>query len=358
MSNNPNWKRALQLLIDRHNDLHQRYRKGVAHKTREERARSLHRSFALLRRLGYQLHPANLAGHHVQALLHYWTAGNGLAPPRPRAHGLLPCRPYSAAYIQQQLSFLRSFARWVGKPGMIRPAHTYVSNPTLVQRSYVAQRDKSWSAHDIERSTLIAKVAEHDRYVGVQLELMLAFGLRRKEAVMFRPHLAIVSRDRLAPARASSERYAAFLRIRRGTKGGRLRFAAIRNAEQEQALEHARQLVRTAVSHLGQPGRSLRQALKRFDYVVRRSGITRRILGITPHGLRHQFAGDLYFELAGELPRVRGGKLPDDLARFRSALQEVVVELGHKRRQISSAYLGSIHPAPQHDNQYRQETPQ
>lgn len=57
-----------------------------------------------------------------------------------------PVRPLSAAYIQQQLSFLRVYASWIGKPGMVLSASEYVDEPALVRRVIVAQRDRSWSA--------------------------------------------------------------------------------------------------------------------------------------------------------------------------------------------------------------------
>jgi hypothetical protein len=57
----------------------------------------------------------------VDALLRYWTADPELAASlgdtanllQPRAH------PYSAACIQQKLCFLRVFAPWIGKPGLV-----------------------------------------------------------------------------------------------------------------------------------------------------------------------------------------------------------------------------------------------
>jgi hypothetical protein len=44
-----------------------------------ERACSLFRSFTLLRRLGYQIDPNNLAGRHIQMLVDYWTCNARIA---------------------------------------------------------------------------------------------------------------------------------------------------------------------------------------------------------------------------------------------------------------------------------------
>ena len=56
----------------------------------------------------------------------------------------------------------------------------------------------------------------------------------------------------------------------RGTKGGRLRFVAIRNDEQRAALERALPFAPHPSSHLGHTGLTLKQSLKRFDNVMRK----------------------------------------------------------------------------------------
>jgi len=69
--------------------------------------------------------------------------------------------------------------------------------------------------------------------------------------------------------------------------------------------------------------------------------VTKRQLGITAHGLRHQYATDRYEDVAGAPAPVRGG---DRLDREvdRSARLQVAGELGHARENISTAYLGAI----------------
>jgi integrase len=66
--------------------------------------------------------------------------------------------------------------------------------------------------------------------------------------------------------------------------------------------------------------------------------------GVTPHGLRHQFAGDLYFEITTVEPLVRGGRAPLDAAAMQAAYLEVARQLGHSRPGISNTYLGSAVP--------------
>ncbi len=342
MSNNPNWKRQLQDKINEHNRQHGSKPKGVSNKTMHERACSLFRSFTLLRRLGYQFDLNNLAGRHIQMLVDYWT-GNARIADRCRQRGVAMLeRPHSTAYIEQQLSFLRVYGdTWIGKPGMVHPLADYVEDPARFKRSYAAKEDRSWEGNAVEFKRVVETVAAIDPRVAAQLALLLAFGLRRKEAVMFMPHSAVVSSESVPTSQHASDRYAVFLRIKRGTKGGRLRFVAIRNDDdQRSALELALQFARHSSSHVGHPGLSLKQSLKRFDNVMQKAGITKRQLGVTAHGLRHQFAHEFHVELTGVQAPVRGGDVCADPHVLEVALQEIACQLGHNRPLISRAYVG------------------
>jgi hypothetical protein len=349
------WKRALQKVLDQHNDMHASKNKTVSFKTRQDRANGIFRIFTLVRAMGFKLAPQNLGGRHIRYLMRYWTADPTLEP-ELRAQGMRlrrfvrPVRALSAAYIQQQLSFLRVYAGWIGKPGMVLSATGYVNDPALVKRSIVAQRERSWSAAGVDIAAAIATVQRIDPRVALQLEVMFAFGLRRKEAVMFNPALAEVPAYALPAGAAPGTQYLMFIRVKRGTKGGRGRFTAIRSDFQRAALERAQAAAPGASSHIGQPGRSLKQALARFDYVMRRAGITRDKLGVTGHGLRHDFSSDLYVELTGLPPPIAGGpRVNVDLVN--AAYLEVARQIGHARPQISGAYLGGRRSSPRTDGE-------
>ena len=342
MSNNRLWKRHLQDKIDTHNRQHGRKPKGVSNRTMHERACSLFRSFTLLRRLGFQIDPANLAGRHIRVLVDYW-AGNRRVADLCRQRGVAMLeRPHSTPYIAQQLSFLRVYAdTWIGKPGMVHPLADYVEDPTRFKRSYTAKEDRSWEGNAVDFKSVVEAVAAIDPRVAAQLALLLAFGLRRKEAVMFMPHVAVVSRENVPASQHASDCYAAFLRIERGTKGGRLRFVAIRNDDQRKALDLALPFAPHPSSHLGHPGLTLKQCLKRFDNVMRKARVTREQLGVTAHGLRHQFAQEFHVELTDVQAPVCGGDACADPATLNAALLEIARQLGHNRAQIVNAYCGS-----------------
>lgn len=95
-------------------------------------------------------------------------------------------------------------------------------------------------------------------------------------------------------------------------------------------------------SYLGHPGKTLLQSLDRYKNVLSQAGITKKELGIVGHGLRHQFAGDKYFDLAKIACPVRGGDPLQDPELMERVLLAVSQQLGHNRTSISRAYLGSF----------------
>lgn len=338
------WKGALQAIINANNAFHAKKDKYVSHHTREERAQGLFRSFRLLRAMGFRLAPGNLGGRHIEWLMRYWTADPTLGQ-QLATHGLLKKlqlreNAYSPAYIQQQLSFLRVFSGWIGKPGLVRPAHRYVNDVSLVSRKICATADRSWDAHNVDFNAVLAKVGAVDPRVALQLEVMRAFGLRRKEAIMFSPSAAEVPANAL-PSSLKPVPFLMFIRIKRGTKGGRLRFTAVRTPEQQRALARAQECAPAKGSHIGPPGLSLEQALRRFSNVLHRAGVNRKVMDITPHGLRHQFAADLFVELTDMPPPIRGEEVSLSAEVLREAYLEVARQLGHGRPGVSGAYLGA-----------------
>jgi integrase len=71
---------------------------------------------------------------------------------------------------------------------------------------------------------------------------------------------------------------------------------------------------------------------------MERFGVTKKDLGVTPHGLRHQYAADKYRDSTGSPPPVNGGGAVEpelDIATRRN----IAERLGHGRVQITNAYL-------------------
>jgi integrase len=311
------WKALLQRILDQYNHYYKdngKARRTVSHKTRDDRAMGLFLCFRTLReKLGYSIdNPANLKPKHVEALVRHWEA-----------------RGLSAATIQTRLSFLRAFADWIGKPGMITASVNYVANPDSVKRTYAADRDKGWEANGIDMRSKILEIAISEPYVGMQLKVASTFGLRRKEAVMFD---------------ADQADHGTYLLVSQGTKGGLKRSVEIDTPEKRAVIEEAKAF---AMSHggskssrLGDPAKTLKQNLAKYSNVMSKHGITLRQAGTTAHGLRHQFACDRLAE-QGVIAPVRGGQ-PDQMSHEDRtvAYKKVSEELGHSRESVIAAYAG------------------
>jgi len=326
-SRRPSWKRTLQDIISAQNERHATKSKSVSFKTQSERACSLFRCFNDLHALGYKIrNPYCLGGRHIRVLVQDWTA----VQPRARRRTLSP------SMVQTELSHLRTFASWIGKPGLVLPAESYVDDPARVTRRSAATADKSWPAHGVDPDRVIEDIAVHDPWVGAQLRLARAFGLRIKEAVMIQPRLAEWP---VVDVGDPSGFVGGALEVTRGTKGGRLRRVPIDTPAKRTALDAAKALLRSDSQYLANPARSLIQNLDRLTNVMKKFGVTRKALGVTPHGLRHEYAGDRYEALAGVATPVRGGP-PVDPATDQQARLQVAQELGHARVQITATYLG------------------
>lgn len=302
----------LMTLLREHGRIALRQDKIVSHETMDNRKELLVMSMRELRGLGFKLEtPRNLQQRHVEALAKSWEE-RGLA----------------ASTIANRLSALRALSVWIGKEGMIQHAADFVRNPESVRRAQATTEDKSWTASGIDPEALIGMIEQYDWRVGLQIKLMKAFGLRRKEAVMFPPLKADLG---LA------------LRVRDGTKGGRERLVVVETAEQRAILDFAKSKVSHVNEHIGHPDLSLEQAIRRFNYVLERFGVTKRGLGVTSHGLRHQHLNDLYEKVAGVPSPVRSGSVTGELDRLTHdiARARVSQEAGHSRLAISSAYIGA-----------------
>ncbi len=315
--------RVLDILLELFNTRHTALNKTVSHKTRHERAQFLRRFFRDLKgKAGFNTvpDPRNLGQRHIQSMVAIWQR-DSLAP----------------ATIQTYMSFLRGLSNWLGKAGFVRaPAH-YGLSPQEVQRHEVANADKSWSAKGIDAATVIAEICAFDQHVGASLRLMHTFGLRRKESVQVRPfeHVQPFERTGLAPEQQESENY---LWVK--GKGGRVRWIPITSPEQQAALTFARTVVHSRASPMGNPARDLRGNLRRLDYALARFGLTRAVLGVTAHGLRHQALNDAYEAQTGVPTPVRGGGTVA-MDADRAARYKVSNLAGHARLRAAGAYVGS-----------------
>lgn len=236
-------------------------------------------------------------------------------------------RGVSSSYLASQNTALRRLAIWMGKPDAVPRLCDLVADPMVYRRSYSALKSKNWETAGIAIDQVFTDMDEQCEITGLQLRLILVNGLRAREAIMFKP---------FAADRGDS------LHITGGTKGGRPRIIPIENAAQRDILERCKVVAKGNSRGLvsPRPGKSVQVNLDRFYYLCKKIGITKKDLGVTPHGLRHTFASRKYEQHTGMKSPVDGGgevsREADHLAR-----RDISELLGHSRTTITSSYLGT-----------------
>ena len=285
--------------------------KIISNKTVKTRIQVMMQALEQLRQNGFPIkNMENFDQRHVKTLLTRWVQ-DGI----------------SGGTIQSRMSVLRWFTIALGKQGLVRDPSYYGVDLAALARVYVPTEDKSWSAKEIISSQIVASAMLIDQAVGHQLDLSRAFGLRVREAILIKPKIADIGTA---------------IRIEEGTKGGRTRVVLIRTEDQRQTLERAKEFSSSCSKGTLIPiGRDFKQMYRRFYYVMEKLGISRAQLGVTAHGLRHQYANDLYETQAGTASPVRGGGNDVDAARDEQARFLVSQDLGHSRVRITASYTGA-----------------
>jgi hypothetical protein len=268
-----------------------------SHATQADRMSILALVSRQLREAGFrQMHATSLKGKHVQALLQRW-----------QAEGLKP------GTLKNRMAALRWWAQKVGKAGVIPADNTALGIP-----------DRRFVTHDNKAQQVDGRLDRiSDPHVRMSLLLQQAFGLRRKECILFRPRYA--DRGDRIELKGS------------WTKGGRPRTVLMTTAEQRTVLDYAHRLV--GARSLIPAHKTYIQQRDTYDGQCKTAGLSNM------HGLRHWYAQVRYEALTGWKAPAAGGPVARMLTHAQRtqdaiARQTISRELGHERPQITAAYLG------------------
>ena len=313
------WKKELRAILNSNVSKHALKNKSVSERTKDSREEILYQAFTELRtecepkcKLD---DPRHFKEKHFKLLLALWLS-KGL----------------SSSTLQNRTSVLRTFCTWIGKANMIAPLETYVDDKTLVKRVQVAQEDKSWAGNELSFEDVLKKIDAYDLQAGAQLRIIKAFGLRRQEAVCFRPN-----RARLLGADQN------LIYVEFGTKNGLKRYVPLETEDQREALEYACRLAKTTEAHIGWEELTLKQAVKKMANIMQKFKITKKDSGATLHGLRHEDMHDIFEGVTGHPCPVKGGKVEDmDPDLVLKARHKMTQAAGHTRLSITNAYAGSF----------------
>lgn len=252
----------------------------------------------LTKTLGYRRMLArSLKEHHVKALADHWL-NKGLA----------------TNTIKARMSYLRWWAKKVGKHNLISPKNTDYG---IGRRINIPTESK---ACDVTNAQL-EKI--QDEFVKAGLRLAREFGLRKSEAVMFMPKLADKG-DHIALKAC-------------WCKGGKARTIPILTSSQRDALDYAK--VIAGSGSLIPAALRFHQQRNRYEKLSAKESLTKL------HGLRHQYAQWRYEMLTGWPCPLAGGPMRKDLAAGKREIDTqarliISKELGHERIQIVATYVG------------------
>lgn len=311
----PELRDALLVLFSEHvAEIHSTTRismRALSIKTQEYRAMAICKAFVELREGGFALQtPWSLKAKHIKYLVERWVEDK-----------------QSGGTIENKLTYMRALAQWMGKANLVGTLADYVDRREAgLERNYVATEDKSWAANGVDAAAKIEEISRTCPYTAVQLKLQAAFGLRIEESFMLRPLEAV--------------RDSRTLDVTRGTKGGRPRQVPI---ERKIAiLEEAARLSNGVTGSTIPAGRTLKQWRDWYYYVLAKHGVTKSGIGVTSHGLRHEYLQTLYEEVAEVPAPIKGSAARPDPAAHAEAKRRVVAAAGHSRPSKANAYLSTF----------------
>lgn len=313
------WKAQLQEILDEHAGTRDNGN-VAAFRTRDQACTMLFACFRTLREvLGFRIeNPHNLNEMHIAALVGHWYRNDR-----------------AVTTMRQNLSLLRKFSRWIGKPGMVKELPAYLPH---VERSdlrttSVLKVSKSWSENGIDIDAKIAEADALSEKFGLMLRIAIAFGLRKRELVMLHPWKADGGDVLTVFATA-------------GPKTGRARVYRINTRFKREMLDYVKQQT-PKTHHLGwyftRRGKPATLKYNESEYQRRLEeiGITKKMAGVTGHGLRAENAENQKLE-RGVLPATLGGdgsELPPD--EMDVVEQQISENLGHSRTSVTTSYYGS-----------------
>jgi integrase len=287
-------------------------------KTRDDAIKYSYRVGHLLWGLGYQIEkPENLTQKHIDALMTYIWSQN-------------KCAGTFSVWVTQLRKLVHFLKLQIAVDSKRSVPEAEIH---LLKRKTSASKSKSITGNNIDLKAILKKAHEIDARFGVMAELEYQFGLRRTEVLSLIPH---------------PDDHGLYLNIRPNKgKGSLPRTIPIRTPDQRRALDHAKTLVGLN-EHLGWPpvkadkrGPLMKINEQKYNYLMRKLGLTKKQLGVTGHSLRAEFAEQTAIALGYTPPTLGGirGELQKEEEQF--VRRQVAQAMGHSRVSVTSVYYGS-----------------
>jgi integrase len=289
--------------------------KKTALKTQERRLYTIFRTLEEIRELGYKIEsPYSLSGKHLEKVVKRWVEEG-----------------QAIGTIQTKLSHLKAFAHWMGKFKLVKSLYDYVPKETLGDtRKYVTTTDKSWAAHGVDAMMKIAEIEQDDPHVAMQLKLQAAFGLRIEESFS----LPVAKTIQLMLKKGDGR-----IVVDKGTKGSRPREVPVQL--QIHVLTEALKYANPRTGSTTPGNFTIRSWRNHYNWVMRKHGITKDDLGITSHGLRHEWLQEYYKALTGVDAPIKGSNDRADIEVHRAAMKTAIEAVGHSRPEKTGMYMST-----------------
>lgn len=234
----------------------------VSSATRDKRHEMLRKIFVTLNKtLGHGIEDArNLKQRHVQVLVKHWTS-----------------QGHSPATIDVKLSVLRTLTEGLGKRGVVDSLDSYIPG----YRHAYKRKEREAQVSTVDFWPVWERAYREDRYVGMQLLLMMSFGVAIEEAIQFRPVMDDYRGEGM------------FIEVRNGRDNRRPRAIAVDSEMRKAVLAALKNFIAKRYvdvkASVCNPERTLKQNVNRFYYILRKVGVSRKEMGMTSRWL---FPGD------------------------------------------------------------------
>lgn len=275
---------------------------NLSFQTTSDYKRIVHHALKTLNGYGFKLHSiTQLKQKHVDKLIDSWKQES-----------------LSVGTIKNRLSVLRKVTEATGREQVIKSNLDY----QVGSRQYVSTISKG--IYDIDLKLI------PDPYLRASLLLQKEFGLRREEAIKFKPHQA--DKGNLLELQAS------------WTKGGIPRSVPIISKSQRECLDQIKKIVKKGQSLIPE-GKTYKQQKNNYNYLTHKNGLRNL------HGLRHAYAQQRYESLTHQLTNghgwkspIQGGPKKTELNPFEKNIDNrarlmISQEMGHSRIAIVRSYL-------------------
>lgn len=258
-----------------------------------------------LHEMGYQgLQAKSIKPKHVNSLLERWKAED-----------------ISTGTIKNRMSYIRFWAKNVGKPGVVHSNNEEYGKKGGVdigKRKYVTNVSKAKGLSLDKLGTIT------DEFTKYSLRLQKEFGLRREESIKF----MVAYADQGDHIRLKST----------WTKGGKARVIPVKTEGQRELLNEVRKF--SGNSSLIPSNKKYVQQMKTYERQTEKAELHKM------HGLRHAYAQDRYKEITGRESPADGGRITKFLTeneKVEDKIARAVIskELGHERLEVVAVYLGS-----------------